>query len=117
MTRRPARPTYGRTAASLHYYFYFMDAALGLIYLRVPTWCPFRLQFYCNGHGRLARQMTAEGIGFTIGDNAFVRIHDWQRAQELPGALSPDQLHPILDGYADLCCPVSDVSGRPTTGV
>ena len=25
------------------YYFYFMDEQLGLCYLRVPTWCPFRL--------------------------------------------------------------------------
>lgn len=27
-----------------HYYFYFIDAQLGLCHLRVPTWCPFRLQ-------------------------------------------------------------------------
>ena len=27
----------------LHYYFYFIDPQLGLCYLRVPTWCPFRL--------------------------------------------------------------------------
>src|SRR4029077_13219249 len=33
------------TGKCLHYYFYFIDAELGLIYLRVPTWCPFRLQF------------------------------------------------------------------------
>src|ERR1700677_4356184 len=58
----------------LHYYFYFMDAALGLIYLRVPTWCPFRLQFYCNGHNWLARHLAAEGIGYTLADNAFVPI-------------------------------------------
>jgi hypothetical protein len=41
----------------LHYYFYFIDADLGLCYLRVPTWCPFRLQFYCNGHGHLLAQL------------------------------------------------------------
>jgi hypothetical protein len=29
------------TGKCLHYYFYFIDAELGLIYLRVPTWCPF----------------------------------------------------------------------------
>ena len=34
----------------LHYYVYFIDADLGLCYVRVPTWCPFRLQVYCNGH-------------------------------------------------------------------
>ncbi len=103
------RPDSGKC---LHYYFYFMDAELGLIYLRVPTWVPFRLQFYCNGHGWLARAMAAEGIGYTMADNSFVRIDDWQRAQALADALSPDLLHRILDGYAELCCPVSGVFGQ-----
>ena len=39
----------------LHYYFYFIDEDYGLCYLRVPTWAPFRLQFYCNPHNWLAR--------------------------------------------------------------
>ena len=103
------RPDSGKC---LHYYFYFMDAALGLIYLRVPTWSPFRLQFYCNGHSWLARQLTAAGIGYTMADNAFIRIDDWDCAQNLADALSPDQLHGILDHYAGLCCPVSDVFGQ-----
>jgi hypothetical protein len=45
--RTYVRPDSGKC---LHYYFYFMDGEWGLIYLRVPTWAPFRLQFYCNGH-------------------------------------------------------------------
>ena len=44
-----------------------------------------------------------------MADNAFVRIADWQRAQTLADALSPDLLHRTLDGYAAQCCPVSDV--------
>lgn len=63
------RPDSGKC---LHYYFYFMDRELGLVYLRVPTWAPFRLQFYCNGHGWLARRLTAAGIGFTPADNALL---------------------------------------------
>ena len=35
------RPDSGKC---LHYYFYFQDATFGLVYLRVPTWAPFRLQ-------------------------------------------------------------------------
>jgi hypothetical protein len=81
------RPDSGKC---LHYYFYFMDAWFGLIYLRVPTpaprlrrdklrrgrlWAPFRLQFYCNGHSWLARRLTAEGIGFTMADNAIEHDH------------------------------------------
>ena len=103
------RPDSGKC---LHYYFYFMDARFGLIYLRVPTWCPFRLQFYCNGHNWLARKLTAEGIDYTMADNAFVRIGDWSRAQELADSLSPDQLHRTLDRYAERCCPVLDIFGQ-----
>lgn len=99
------RPDSGKC---LHYYFYFIDAELGLIYVRVPTWAPFRLQFYCNGHSWLGRKLTAEGIGFTAGDNAFLRIGDWERAQELADSFSPVMLHRILDRYAALCCPVLD---------
>jgi len=100
------------TGKCLHYYFYFMDAELGLVYLRVPTWAPFRLQFYCNGHSWLARRLTAEGIAFTAADNAFIRIDNWERARELAGRLSPDLLHRVLDRYAALCCPVLDVFGQ-----
>jgi len=100
------RPDSGKC---LHYYFYFMDAELGLVYLRVPTYCPFRLQFYCNGHNWLARRLAAEGIGFTMADNAFARIDDWQRAQDLADGFSPDLLHRVLDRYAARCCPVLDV--------
>ncbi len=89
-----------------------MDAQFGLIYLRGPTWAPFRLQFYCNGHNWLARRLTAEGIRYTMAENTFVRIDDWLRAQELVDRLSPDRLHRTQDRYAERCCPVSDVFGQ-----
>ena len=47
-----------------------------------------------------------------MADNAFVRIDDWARAQELADSLSPDQLHRALDRYAAQCCPVSDEFGQ-----
>ena len=97
------------TTKCLHYYFYWMDRELGLIYVRVPTFCPFRLQVYCNGHSWLARRLTREGIDFATADNAFVRIADWARAQELADGLNPELLHRHLDRYVQLCCPVLDV--------
>lgn len=90
----------------LHYYFYFMDPALGLIYLRVPTWCPFRLQFYCNGHAWLANKLRPAKIKFTLADNAFVEVSDMARAQAIADGLSVKELHRRLDHYAALCCPV-----------
>ena len=103
------RPDSGKC---LHYYFYFMDAEVGLTYLRVPTWAPFRLQFYCNGHSWLARKLAAAKIDFAMADNAFVRIDDWEKAQELADDFKPDDLHRLLDRYAALCCPVMDVFGQ-----
>jgi hypothetical protein len=116
---KPTQRTFLRPATGkcLHYYFYFIDPELGLIYLRVPTWCPFRLQFYCNGHSWLARQLTAAGIGFTLADNAFVRIDDWQRAQTLADHLSPAALHDVLDRYASSAVRCSMSWRRPITGV
>jgi hypothetical protein len=35
----------------------------------------------------------AQGIGHTMANNAFVRVDDCGRAQQLADSLSPDQLH------------------------
>lgn len=90
----------------LHYYFYFIDPALGLCYLRVPTWAPFRLQFYCNGHNLLATKLAERGIGYQLMDNAFVEIADFARAQKLADELHVRMLHRALDRFARLYCPV-----------
>ncbi len=90
----------------LHYYFYFIDEELGLCYLRVPTWCPFRLQFYCNGHNWLARQLGRQQIGFQLIDNAFVDLADWKSAQQIADGWKPEWLHRRLDKFAERYCPI-----------
>jgi hypothetical protein len=94
------------TAKCLHYYFYFIDPVFGLCYLRVPTWCPFRLQFYFNGHNFLARQLNRHGIDYQLVDNAFTHVADFDEAQELAGRLDTRQLHRALDRLAECFCPV-----------
>lgn len=101
--RTSLRPTTGKC---LHYYFYFIDSELGLCYVRVPTWCPFRLQFYCNGHAWLANQLRAHGIAYELIDNAFVHIADYARANQLAASLDLVGLHARLDGFAQRFCPV-----------
>jgi hypothetical protein len=93
----------------LHYYFYFIDECLGLCYLRVPTWCPFRLQFYCNGHSLLAHALRKKGIPFTMQDNAFLHIDDMAKANDLAGHLDIEYLHKLLDSFATRYCPVIQV--------
>ena len=99
----------GDTGKCLHYYFYFIDEEFGLCYLRVPTWAPFGLQFYCNGHSALAIALKREGIDFVQEDNAFLRVANVERAQALADRLNPEALHRRLDRYAKCLCPVLDV--------
>jgi hypothetical protein len=90
----------------LHYYFYFIDAELGLGYVRVPTWLPCRLQVYFNGHSWLASLLRQRKIDFRLIDNAFVEIADWQRAQHIANGLEIKRLHRQLDAMAHRFCPV-----------
>lgn len=91
---------------SLHYYFYFIDEQLGFGYVRVPTWCPFRLQVYINGHHLLSNQLKAEGIAHTMIDNAFDSIADETRAQQLADEIKVEKTHRKLDEFAWKFCPV-----------
>lgn len=97
------KPTQGKC---LHYYFYFIDEVLGLCYLRVPTWAPFRLQFYFNGHNELANKLDKVGIGHTLVENAFLDIDDFGKAQKLADTIRPDRFHQRLNRLARHYCPV-----------
>lgn len=90
----------------LHYYIYFIDEELGLCHLRLPTWAPFRLQVYCNGHSWLAQQLTKRGIACTLADNVFLAVADVARAQRLVHRFSPKHLHARLTRAVRTYCPV-----------
>jgi len=89
----------------LHYYFYFIDEQLGLCYMRVPTWSPFRLQVYFNGHAWLAARLKKKNIDFTLHDNAFTQINDWDRAQKIADDFDVQPIHRALDRFAKLFGP------------
>jgi hypothetical protein len=90
----------------LHYYFYFIDEQLGLGYVRVPTWCPFRLQVYINGHNLLASELKKTGIKYTMIDNAFDSIENVEKAQEISDNISVEKIHRKLEELAWKFCPV-----------
>ncbi len=95
----------------LHYYFYFIDPLLGLCYLRVPTWCPFQLQFYFNGHNWLAAKLNKRSIPYVLKDNALLEISDFSSAQELSDNIRVEDLHQVLDIFAQRYCPVINPFG------
>ncbi len=94
------------TSKCLHYYFYFIDEQVGLGYVRVPTWAPFRLQVYINGHNLLASELKQAGIKYSMIDNAFDSLEDAGKAQELSDKISIEKLHRKLDEFAWQFCPV-----------
>ncbi len=90
----------------LTYYFYFIDEMLGLCYVRVPTWLPFKLQIFFNGHAWLAAELAKKNIGYQMMDNAFINIDDWGKAQKMSDNLSIEKLHKRLNAFAEKYCPV-----------
>lgn len=94
------------TSKCLHYYFYFIDEQVGLGYVRVPTWAPFRLQVYINGQNLLASELKQAGIKYSMIDNAFDSLEDAGKTQELSDKISIEKLHRKLDEFAWQFCPV-----------
>ncbi len=90
----------------LHYYIYIIHPVLGLCYVRVPTWCPFRLQVYFNGHNWLSSKLTKKNINHKLLGNAFIEIDDFKQAQEYVDKFEVRQLHKILDDLSKRYCPI-----------
>jgi hypothetical protein len=96
----------GSQSKCLHYYFYFIDPYLGYGYIRVPIWCPFKLQVYINGHNILANELDKQGIKYSMIDNAFHHIDDFGRAQEICDNMDINRVHGRLDELAKTYSPV-----------
>ena len=73
-----------------------------MMHVRLQSWLPFPVQICLNGQEWLRRQLDKEGVGHEMVENSFVRIDDWERAQEL------------ADTFAGLDWPaiLSELAGR-----
>ena len=109
--RNPKRGQPGlrmQTGKCSTYYFYLIDPELGLMYVRVPTWLPCRLQIYFNVHHWLAARLKESSVDFKMEDNSFVEIADWNRAQQLAQSFSVAQWERKFHELAARFCPVLD---------
>jgi hypothetical protein len=91
------RRTYPRC---LVLYFYYLDPECGLIHVRLPTWFPFTVQVYLNGHDWLARQLDRRGLGYRQQDNAFLSLDDPAAAQQLADQFTRKKWRRFLDALA-----------------
>src|SRR5262249_46970475 len=73
----------GKPSKCLHYYHYFQDLEVGLVYVRLQTWFPFTVHVGMNGRKWLARQRDGGGVDYQRRDNCFPWIGDWAGAQAL----------------------------------
>jgi hypothetical protein len=44
-----------------------------------------------------------------MADNAFIKIDDWEKAQQMSDNLSIEKLHKKLDSFAKKFCPVHEI--------
>ncbi|MFL5331911.1 MAG: hypothetical protein ACJ8H8_01755, partial [Geminicoccaceae bacterium] len=92
----------------LHYYHYFLDPDWGLMHVRLQTWLPFSMHVVVNGRERLARQLSAAGIGYTQRDNCFTAVADLPRAQALADQQLQTDWPGLLQGWARRVNPAYD---------
>ena len=81
-------------------YYYFFDREFGFMHIRIPTWFPFTIQIYLNGHEWLAEKMNHHGIAHRKLDNAFLYIEDPQRAQRFSNGFAKKNWPRILNAFA-----------------
>ena len=96
-----------------HLYFYYLDRDFGLMHVRLQTWLPFPIQVCLNGREYLARQLDKEGIGYEKRDNAFSRIDNVPRAQELLDRLQTRRWDRFLNTLARRVMPLLHKRSRP----
>jgi hypothetical protein len=95
-----------RQSKCLHYYFYYLDAELGLIHVRLQSWFPFQIQVYVNGRECLARYLDQQQIGYERYDNSFAKISNLQAAQDFSEKFRHKEWPPVLNALAKRVNPI-----------
>lgn len=87
-----------RTTKCKHYYFYYNDTEFGWMFLRIQTWFPYNVQIYLNGREYLSRLLQREGIAYSMYNNSFSYIEDFDGAQKLADRILNKKLSDSFDG-------------------
>ncbi len=88
MTVKPNRSSQelevtSRNTKCKHYYFYYNDKEFGWMFLKIQTWFPYNVQIYLNGREYLSMLLKTEGISYSMYNNSFSYLEDFEKAQEL----------------------------------
>ena len=89
-----------RQSKCLHFYFYYLDAELGFIHVRLQSWFPFQIQVYVNGRECLGRYLDQQGIAYERYDNTFTQIDNLEAAESFCEKFSHFEWPPVLNALA-----------------
>ncbi len=88
------------------YYFYILDPAFGLGFIKICSYFPYPLKMWVNGHEWAKRQAAADGLVFTELANGFATCEAPARLQAVCDHLSPAKLQAFFNYWiARIPCP------------
>jgi hypothetical protein len=88
------------------YYFYILDPAFGLGFIKICSYFPYPLKIWVNGHEWAKRQAATDGLGFTELANGFATCEAPVRLQAVCDRLSPAKLQAFFNYWiARIPCP------------
>jgi hypothetical protein len=88
------------------YYFYILDPAFGLGFIKICSYFPYPLKMWVNGHNWAKREAAAEGLAFSELANGFAACQHPARLQAICDRLSPAKLQAFFNYWiARIPCP------------
>jgi len=92
------------------YYFYILDPAFGLGFIKICSYFPYPLKMWVNGHDWAKRQAAANGLAFTELANGFASCQDPARLQAIADRLTPAKLQAFFNYWiVRIPCPFTRV--------
>jgi len=92
------------------YYFYVLDPAFGLGFIKICSYFPYPLKMWVNGHDWAKRQAAGEGLAFTELANGFANCEDPGRLQTICDRLTPAKLQAFFNYWiVRIPCPFTRV--------
>ena len=79
------------------FYFYILDPAFGLGFIKICSYFPYPLKMWVNGHDWAKRKASTEGLPFTELANGFATCEDPARLQSICDRLTPARLQAFFD--------------------
>jgi hypothetical protein len=79
------------------YYFYILDPAFGLGFIKICSYFPYPVKVWINGHDWAKRQATADGVHYTELANGFATCEDPARLQTICDRLGPAKLQAFFN--------------------